>query len=95
MRSALLDLNSNPNLDFLLSHDAYLTSDDNVNPYDNLTINSIYHDTSSFVSAFRNNPLPIILNVNIQSLSSKLDNLKQLIVFFLTNNINIPIIALQ
>ncbi len=91
----LLDLNSNPNLDFLLSHNAYLSADENINPYDNLNINSCYYDVSSFFSTFSNISLPIILNINIQSLYSKLDNLKQLITTFLQNNICIPIIALQ
>jgi hypothetical protein len=36
----LLDLNANPELDFLTSHNAYLSADENVNPYENLTINS-------------------------------------------------------
>ncbi len=95
INSALLDLNSNPNLDFLLSHQAYLTADENINPFDNLAINSIYYDATSFISAFRNNFLPIIININIQSLSRKIENLKQLIASFLKHNITIPVIALQ
>jgi exonuclease III len=95
VNNMLLDLNANPELDFLLSHNTYLSADENVNPYENLTITSQYHDTSSFLHSFSSNKSPIFLNINIQSLNSKFENLKQLILSFQTKNVLVPVIALQ
>jgi hypothetical protein len=93
--NSLLDLNSNPNFDFLQSQNAYLTADDNLNPYKNIEVNSHYYDVSYFTATFNNSTLPIILNINIQSLTSKIDNLKALISTFHTKQTYIPVISLQ
>jgi hypothetical protein len=92
---ALLDLNDNPSLDLLTSHNAYFTADENINPYENLNIISSFYDIPSFSSSFQKSKSPIFLNINIQSLPSKFENLKQLIISLCLKNIPIPIIALQ
>jgi hypothetical protein len=56
---ALLDLNDNPSLDLLASHNAYFTADDNVNPYENLNITSSYYGIPSFSSSFQKSKSPI------------------------------------
>lgn len=93
--NALLDLNSNRNLDFLQSNLNYLSADDNVNPYENLNISSLFYDLTSFTTSFRNTASSIFLNINVQSLASKIDNLRDIILSLANHNINIPVIALQ
>jgi hypothetical protein len=95
LNTPLLDLNSNDDMDLLAANNIYLTSDDNVNPYENLNIHSKFYDISSFSSSFCNSTSSIFLNINIQSLTSKIDNLKEIICSFANHNINIPVIALQ
>ncbi len=43
----------------------------------------------------RNTNSPIFLNINIQSLTSKYDNLRQIVLSFINNKINVPVIAVQ
>ncbi len=82
-------------MDLLAANNIYLTSDDNVNPYENLNIHSKFYDIPSFSSSFCNSTSSIFLNINIQSLASKIDNLKEIIRSLANHNINIPVIALQ
>ena len=76
-------------------NDLYVDDNDGNNPYSNITIDSCFHDTESFISKFRNNSKPLFLNINIQSLNSKFEKLKNFILTITNANINIDLIALQ
>lgn len=88
-------LNSNPNLDFMLSNINSFQSDDFINPYYEMPISSKFFDNSTFINSYKNLSLPIILNLNVQSLPSKLDNLQSFIQNLISNHVNIKIICLQ
>jgi hypothetical protein len=91
----LLDLNANKDLNFLSSNSHYFSADENINPYESVNIESKYHDPDSFISTYKNLNVPVFLNINVQSLTSKYDNLKQTILSFISSDIYIPIIAVQ
>jgi hypothetical protein len=93
--NVLLELNSNINLDLLSSLNRYFTTEDNINPYEITTINSKFHDPDSFALSYSNTTSPIFLNINIQSLPSKYENLKHTILSLANNNISVPVIAVQ
>ncbi len=93
--SVLLELNTNINLDLLLSHNLYFTAEENINPYEIINIDSKFHDPDSFSSFYRNTTSPIFLNLNVQSLPSKYENIKQTLLSFTNKNIHIPVIAVQ
>jgi hypothetical protein len=88
-------LNNNPNLDFLSSNDNILHSDDFINPYSDITISSKFFDNSTFLNTYKNQPFPIIINLNVQSLHSKIHNLQTFILNLINNHVNVKIICLQ
>ena len=69
--------------------------DIDLNPYNSLTIDSQFYNSKSFISRFKDNKQPLFLNLNVQSLNSKYENLKNLILSYTNNNILIELIALQ
>ena len=69
----LNDLNSNPSLSV---NSPSLPTNDPTNPIPNCTIDSIFHDSSSFIREFQNSKSHILASVNIQSLHSKHQTLK-------------------
>jgi hypothetical protein len=75
VNNTLLDLNANPDLDLLVSHNVCFSADDNINPYDNLNINSCYYNIPSFSTTFQKSKSTTFFNINIQSLTSKIYNL--------------------
>jgi hypothetical protein len=88
-------LNSNSDLDFILSNHNVFHNDDFINPYNDASINSQFYDKLTFQNKFKNSPLPIIFNLNIQSIASKHTSLKEFITSLLSNNVNIKVICLQ
>ncbi len=59
-------------------------------------VQTTLYDTSSFISSHKNSPHPIIINLNIQCLNSKLQDLKQFVKETVNdNNMPIKFIALQ
>jgi Reverse transcriptase (RNA-dependent DNA polymerase) len=63
--------------------------------YNNVDINSKFYDVDSFLCNFKQNNMPIFLNLNIQSLNAKHDKLKELTERIIQNNTKVDIIALQ
>ena len=87
-------LNANNNLNLYYTLTGKLDPDD-YNPYDELTIDSTFVDTQSFINKFKNSHHPLFLNINIQSLNSKYEKLKNFILTLSNNNIQIDLIAMQ
>ena len=61
----------------------------------NITLGSSYFDSLSFIKKFENTKKPIYLSLNVQSLMSKHEALKNLILELTNANIPIDLIALQ
>ena len=61
----------------------------------NITIDSTFEDLNTFVSKFQNSNKPLFLNLNVQAINSKFENLKQLIVNITNKGIQIDVIAIQ
>jgi hypothetical protein len=88
-------LNANPHYD-LTNIELFQPNDDlNDNPYANVEIDSLFYDNNSFRNNFASSRNPIILNINIQSLQSKFENLKNFLLSSLNDKIPIDIIALH
>ncbi len=54
-----------------------------------------YNDSAKLIQKYKNSNKPLFLSINIQSLSSKFNNLKDLLIDYETNGIFIAAIALQ
>jgi hypothetical protein len=65
------------------------------NPYANINIMSSFYDYNSFKNSYSNTKKPIILNINIQSLQSKFENLKNYLLNCMNDKIPIYAVALQ
>ena len=90
----LAELNSRGSLD--ISNELFRNVDpDDCNPYMNITIDSTFEDLNTFVSKFQNSNKPLFLNLNVQAINSKFENLKQLIVNITNKGIQIDVIAIQ
>ena len=68
---------------------------DDINQYTDLTVDSAFHDTNSIISKFSNSNRPLFLNINIQSLQSKHEKLKNFILTLVNKNVQVDLIALQ
>ncbi len=90
----LSQLNNNLLYDFIHEANVYYGEDDLVNPFNNLN-NSPYFDTDTFTKAFKKTNKPIFISINIQSLMSKIDSLKALILHCSNSNVFIDVIAIQ
>jgi hypothetical protein len=91
----LANLNNNVNYD-LKSSAEFLFEDDNwPNPYLEMQIVSKFFDNDSLIRTYCNSSQPLFLSINIQSLMSKFDQLKDFVLTLLKNNVKIVAIALQ
>ena len=54
----------------------------------------LYYDTESIISKFSGSNKPLFLNINIQSLNSKFEKLKNFILNLTNNNVMIDMIGL-
>ena len=70
-------------------------NDTDTNPYSSTNSNSIFYDTCTFTTKFKNSPSSIYISLNIRSLQCNHLPLCSMINDFLKNNINVDVIALQ
>ena len=68
---------------------------DETNQYTELTVDSAFHDTNSIIKKFSGSSRPLFLNINIQSLNSKYEKLKNFVLSLTNKNIQIDLISLQ
>ena len=87
--------NANSNFDLLSVFKNLHSNDPTSNPYIEFTIDSSFQDTNSLISKFGKTQTPIYLSINIQSLMSKIDNLKSFIIELTNNEVLIDAIAIQ
>ena len=97
-------ITSNPHFNFLLNIQNSNTDNDNENlnffsnsndsPYDNCEFNCEYIDVNDFVNKCSSKKLSI-LTLNIQSLQSKFNDFKELVVLLSSNNSKPDVICLQ
>ena len=81
-----LDLNSTLSLFY---------GDEETNPYIKFEPSSKFWDITEFSNCYKNSNHPLVLNINIQSLLSKFEHLKQIIEDISNNGINIIAITVQ
>jgi hypothetical protein len=87
----------NNNNDYDLRHAAQFLydNDDWPNPYSHVNINSKFTDIDLFCTNFSDHPNPVFLRINIQSLLSKYDNLKDFVLKALDHKVPLVCIAVQ
>ena len=90
----LISLNSDNSLN-LHNKLTYNVEPDDFNPYTELSVDSLFHDMPSIISKFSNTCRPLFLNINIQSLNSKYEKLKNVILTLTNKNVSIDLISLQ
>ncbi len=88
-------LNADQSLDASLLLNSLITEDENISQFFQTQINSIYSDADIFIDTFRNTSEPLIISLNVQSLSSKYNQLKIFINRLLDANLPIDMIVLQ
>ena len=92
-------LNNDPKHDLRLTLHQLFNSDDdndiNLNPYENIAMESHFYDLDSFIANFKHNNKPFFININVQSLLSKHEKLKNLILTATSKGIVIDLIAVQ
>lgn len=94
-------LNNNDNLNLRTVINRVLLNDNVnddeflMNPYNNIDITSLFHDTHSLITEHKNSSKPLFMSVNVQSLNSKHEKLKNFVLSLTNNGIVIDIIALQ
>ena len=92
----LLDgLNSDPLLDACQILNSYIHDDENISHFFQTRLNSAYFDLDSFSHSYKNSSDPIVLSLNVQSLNSKYNGLKDLVAGLQRSVIPIDIIILQ
>ena len=96
----LLDsLNSDPTYDLTNCLNTFLSSLDDsfedINLWSDINIDCKYYDDSSLIERFSGLNNPLVLNANIQSLSSKHDKLSEMIKILENENVIFDVIALQ
>ena len=84
-------LGNNP--DFMDLVKTHLPDDES--PYNELSINCNYYEECDFITKFKNCKSVSLLSLNIQSISSKFNELKSFIAEMQNNNIKFDFIALQ
>ena len=84
----LISLNSDNSLN-LHNKLTYNVEPDDFYPYTELSVDSLFHDMPSIISKFSNTCRPLFLNINIQSLNSKYEKLKNFILT-LTGQLSTP-----
>ncbi len=94
--NVLLDgLNSDPQLDACQILNSYIHDDENISHFFQTRLDSSYFDLNSFSNSYKNSSEPIALSLNVQSLNSKYNGLKDLVAGLQRSNIPIDIIILQ
>ena len=92
-------LNNDPKHDLRLTLHQLFNSDDdndiNLNPYENIAMEAHFYDLDSFIANFKHNNKPFFININVQSLLSKHEKLKNLILTATNKGIVIDLIAVQ
>ena len=94
-------LNNDNNHNFIhrLRSDNYIDNDNdtdiNNDIYTGLNIDSIFYDMDSFIKKFSNSKSPLFMNLNVQSLNSKHEKLKNFVLALSNKGIVIDIIAMQ
>ena len=83
-----------PEYDLAINLNNYLGDDPTYNPYLSAEYGS-YADISSLATQYNSLDSPLFLSLNVQSLNSKFNALKDLINHLIMNNSNIAVIAIQ
>ncbi len=88
------ELNDLRHLDLAQSLSFYFGEDNDSNLYTNLN-QSKYWEFHNLINKFKNTSIPIILNINIQSLHSKFENLNKIILDLTSQGVFVLAITLQ
>ena len=92
----LTTLNNDNSLDFLENYNRLLNEQDNFdNPYLQTAIDCKFHDLFTLPLTIQSKTSPCYISLNVQSLNSKYESLKDYIIKLISKNDNIEIIALQ
>ena len=93
--ATLVSLNGDPRYELSDALNIYLGNDIETNPYLAKDIKSSFTDFNEFSKLYKNSKTPIILSLNIQSLNSKFNELKTLLLLLSNQKTNVVAIALQ
>jgi hypothetical protein len=91
----LTNLNNNNLYDLRHTVPMLFENDKWPNPYLHVNIDSKFYDCDMLKNSFTNYQHPIFMSINIQSLMSKHENLKNYVLDLVQNNVPIYVIALQ
>jgi hypothetical protein len=70
-------------------------NDDWPNPYTSVNINSSFYDTDTLIQKFSNYLHPLFISINVQSLMSKHEKLKEFALNLISRNVPLYVIAVQ
>lgn len=94
--SILSTLNSKKELDFLQNSLEILNQNDGFdNPYLNININSKFYDSQTLLEIPNIQKSPVYISFNAQSINSKYESIKELILELTNIPINVEIVAIQ
>jgi hypothetical protein len=91
----LSNLNENINYDLKTSVPMLFKNEEWPNPYVNVHIDSKFYDYDSFIDKFSNFQHPVFMSINVQSLMSKHENFKNLVLNLIQSHVPIYVIAVQ
>jgi len=93
--TVLDDLNRDQELDAGTYLNEYISNDENISQFFQTHIASSYTDSCSFLKQFKDSADPVYLSVNIQSLNSKFDSLRDRVRVMQCSGITVDLIILQ
>ena len=79
-------INSSNHLDLADILTTHYGDSSDTNPYINIDLNSKYFDLNNLISTSKNLNTPLLLNINVRSLHSKVDYLSELTSTLKSNN---------
>jgi len=93
-------LNSKLDLDFLHFYKPFISDNSNYDPPTNdpylaSNLNCLYYEELSFMDTFSCYKEALVLNANIQSLTSKFNELKDFVLTLASKNVPVEVISLQ
>lgn len=88
-------LNDSLKFDLADTLHSYFGVSSDTNPYINIDLNSKFFDIQDLILSQKNRNSPVFLSINVRSLHSKIDVIKEIIFNLKNNNISIISIAIQ
>ena len=88
-------INAEPKFNLLNTYKNLYSDDPTSNPYYDIQIESEFFDQTSLINKFKNSLSPIYLSLNVQSLASKYEKLKNFILELSKGGVLVEAVAIQ